>query len=42
MTEESALIEDLMKPVTNDEFLVSWENYQKKTLAAEWEELNLN
>ena len=43
MVEELFLFgEDLLKPVTDEEFLVAWEKNQKKRLAAEWEELDLN
>ena len=43
MAEELFLFgEDLLKSVTEAEFLVTWEKNQKKTLAMEWEELNLN
>jgi hypothetical protein len=36
------LTEELLKAVTEVEFLVTWEKYQKDTLALEWEELDLN
>ena len=36
------LTEDLLKAVTEAEFLTAWEKNQKETLAAEWEELDLN
>jgi hypothetical protein len=43
MTEELFLLgEDLLKPATDEEFLAAWEKNQKKRLAAEWEELDLN
>jgi|TARA_R110002074_G_scaffold56906_1_gene140184 hypothetical protein len=42
MTEELFLLgEDLLKPVTETEFLAAWEKNQKKTLAAEWKELDI-
>ena len=43
MTEELFLLgEDLLKSVTETEFLVAWEKNMTETLATEWEELDLN
>ena len=35
------LTEELLKAVTEAEFLTAWEKNQKETLAMEWEELRL-
>jgi hypothetical protein len=36
------LTEELLKSVTEAEFLTAWEKNMKETLAWEWEELDLN